>query len=60
MVYPRFESQLQGYRAAGLLRFNSPCLGQGLQPFTQAAIRVYDDAGNVVETHEHKGEFKEW
>ena len=26
----------------------------------QAVIRVYDDAGNVIETHEHKGEFKEW
>jgi hypothetical protein len=25
-----------------------------------AMIRVYDDAGNVIETHEHKGEFKEW
>ena len=24
-----------------------------------AVIRVYDDAGNVIETHEHKGEFKE-
>jgi hypothetical protein len=23
-------------------------------------IRVYDDAGNVIETHEHKGGFKEW
>jgi hypothetical protein len=23
-------------------------------------IRVYNDAGNVIETHEHKGEFKEW
>jgi hypothetical protein len=22
-------------------------------------VRVYDDAGNVIETHEHKGEFKE-
>jgi hypothetical protein len=22
-------------------------------------IRVYDDAGNVIETHEHTGEFKE-
>ena len=22
-------------------------------------IRVYDDAGNVIETHDHKGEFKE-
>jgi hypothetical protein len=25
-----------------------------------AVIRVYDDAGNVIETHEHKCEFKEW
>jgi hypothetical protein len=23
-------------------------------------IRVYDNAGNVIETHEHKGDFKEW
>ena len=23
-------------------------------------IRVYDDAGNLIETHEHKGDFKEW
>jgi hypothetical protein len=25
-----------------------------------ALIRVYDDAGNVIETHEHKGDFTEW
>jgi hypothetical protein len=25
-----------------------------------AVIRVYDDAGNVIDTHEHKGNFKEW
>jgi hypothetical protein len=25
-----------------------------------AVIRVYDAAGNVTETHEHAGEFKEW
>jgi hypothetical protein len=25
-----------------------------------AVIRVYDDAGNVIETHEHKGDFKDW
>jgi hypothetical protein len=24
-----------------------------------AVIRVYDEAGNVLETHEHKGDFKE-
>ena len=25
-----------------------------------AMIRVYDAAGNVTETHKHKGDFKEW
>jgi hypothetical protein len=25
-----------------------------------AVIRVYDEADNVIETHEHKGDFKEW
>jgi hypothetical protein len=25
-----------------------------------AMIRVYDEAGNVIETHEHAGDFKEW
>jgi hypothetical protein len=25
-----------------------------------AVIRVYDEAGNVIETHEHKDDFKEW
>jgi hypothetical protein len=23
-------------------------------------IRVYDETGNVIETHEHTGDFKEW
>jgi hypothetical protein len=32
---------------------------RALRPFT-SAIRVYDEAGNVIETHEHIGEFKEW
>jgi len=26
----------------------------------EAVIRVYDDAGNLIETHEHEGDFKEW
>jgi hypothetical protein len=46
--------------------------GKGGGPFMQSAreapavcspdavIRVYDDAGNVIETHEHAGDFKEW
>ena len=29
-------------------------------PITDAVIRVYDEAGNVIETREHKGDFKEW
>jgi hypothetical protein len=27
---------------------------------TDAVIRVYDETGNVIETHEHAGDFKEW
>jgi len=26
----------------------------------RAVICVYDAAGNVIETHEHAGDFKEW
>jgi hypothetical protein len=25
-----------------------------------AVIRVYDEAGNVIERHEQAGDFKEW
>jgi hypothetical protein len=25
-----------------------------------AVIRVYDESGNVIKTHEHAGDFKEW
>ncbi len=25
-----------------------------------AVIRVHDDSGNVIETHEQAGDFKEW
>jgi hypothetical protein len=25
-----------------------------------AVIRVYDEAGNVIETHAHTGDFKDW
>jgi hypothetical protein len=25
-----------------------------------AVVRVYDEAGNVIATHEHAGEFKQW
>jgi hypothetical protein len=26
----------------------------------QAVIRVYDDAGKMIQTHEHNGDFKDW
>jgi hypothetical protein len=29
-------------------------------PSHDAVIRVYDEAANVIETHEHTGDFKEW
>ena len=25
-----------------------------------AVVRVYDDAGSLIEMHKHKGDFKEW
>jgi len=25
-----------------------------------AVIRLYDAVGNVIETHEHRGRFKDW
>jgi hypothetical protein len=28
--------------------------------FPIAVIVLIDEAGNVIETHEHKGDFKEW
>jgi hypothetical protein len=27
---------------------------------SHAVIRVYDERGKVIETHEHAGDFKEW
>jgi hypothetical protein len=38
-------------QAAG---FSPPCSRSH-----RAVIRVYDQTGNVIETHEHKGDFKE-
>jgi len=26
---------------------------------TEVVMRVYDEAGNVIDTHEHAGDFKE-
>jgi hypothetical protein len=53
------------------LIFNTPPFGEFCEPKAigyakfrsrshDAVIRVYDAAGNVIETHEHAGELKEW
>jgi hypothetical protein len=34
-------------------------MGWSLNRSHDAVIRVYDAAGNVIETHEHAGEFRE-
>ena len=39
------------------LQSNTPSL---IADSYDAVIRVYDAAGNVIETHEHTGDFKEW
>jgi hypothetical protein len=26
----------------------------------EAVIRIYDEAGNVIETHQYAGDFKDW
>jgi hypothetical protein len=48
----------------GRLRYEKPDHAIGYAQFYSrshdALIRVYDAAGNVIETHEHKGDFKEW
>jgi hypothetical protein len=46
-----------GVRAAALhaIRY-----AQHLSRSHDAVIRVYSGSGNVIETHEQKGDFKEW
>ena len=34
--------------------------GQGSDPLSNDVIRVYDEAGNMIETHEHTGDFRKW
>jgi hypothetical protein len=38
--------------AIGYTEYYSPSHG--------VVIRIYDDAGNAIATHQHKGDFKEW
>jgi hypothetical protein len=34
--------------------------GQHCSRSHHAVIRVHDVAGNMIKTHQHKGEFKDW
>jgi hypothetical protein len=47
---PNGDRDCQRYFAESQLQFHA----------RDAVIRVYDAAGNVIETHEYKGDFKEW
>ena len=48
----------------GRLRYDTPDNAIGYAQFYSrshnAVIHVYDTDGNVIETHERKGDFKEW
>ena len=43
-----------------VLDYNILMIGEFYSRSHDAVIRVYDEAGNVIETHGHKGDFKEW
>jgi hypothetical protein len=51
-VFSRFR---RAHECFELLRI----LANRLQVGSSAVIRVYDETGNVIETHEHTGDFKE-
>jgi hypothetical protein len=48
----------------GRLWYTKPDDAKGYAKFYSrshdAVICVYNEAGNVIEMHEHKGDFKEW
>jgi hypothetical protein len=46
------QQGLQGFK-------RDPRLGKFYTRLHDAVNRVYDAAGNVIEAHEHKGDFKE-
>src|SRR5262245_33419003 len=45
--------------SAPLRRPNQSRIRGASQPINHAVIRVYDESGNVIETHEHKDHFRE-
>src|SRR5262245_12737037 len=59
-IFEKFDATCQG-KAMLLRNCNVLAFAESNRfPSPVAVIRVYDDAGNVIETDEHKGDFKEW
>ena len=58
LVLPR---SLRGHFAALIRTMMSNAIGYAKHRSRphHAVIRVYDEAGNVIETHEHAGDFKQ-
>jgi len=40
--------------------WGGPSRAREIKAKNDDVIRVYDEAGNMLETHEHIGDFKEW
>ena len=70
-VRPRKDKRgvdlISGVLPFGRLRYDGPnaasnAIGYASQYSRShdAVIRVYDEAGDVIETHEYAGDFKEW
>jgi hypothetical protein len=53
-----FQNVLRNQRNEVLENFKK-LSGNGPRLY-DALIRVYDEAGNVIETHKHAGDFKDW
>jgi hypothetical protein len=61
---PRGVDLISDVRPFGRLWYDKPdnAIGYAMHSSRShdAVIRVYDEAGNVIETHDHKGDFREW
>jgi len=61
----RLEKQVAALTAglqkvSAQLEMNNPAPQVARNTVRCSGPRVYDDAGNVIETQEHRGDFKEW
>jgi hypothetical protein len=70
LASPPFNSTGRGHRGVDLISDALPfgrlwhtevphATAEFYSRWYDAVIRIYDDAGNVIETHQHAGEFKE-